>query len=264
MPQLIEVPGMGQVEFPDDMSDEDIVSAIKANSSPAPAAPTAAPQPAAVAPAPLPTMEPVQTPVKAAPVAATPPTMEPVAPVAATPPTMAPEVAPTAPKKSSGWNPPKLNDPDPWNRLQPKDLRKSIFSTLTEGNRMEPEDLRNIADSSKGGLGEATAAAKTAGGYFAKGLGKILGLPFNAVFGLRSPDDGRLENPQEGVLAAMDQGASLLTAQKGAKAQYGYKECMARGVTKANKKACGEAYMAIDHVCTRKSKNMAPRGEVGG
>jgi hypothetical protein len=53
-------------------------------------------------------------------------------------------------------------------------------------------------------------------------------------------------------------------AGQGAKAQYGYKECMARGVTKANKKACGEAYMAIDHVCTRKSKNMAPRGEVGG
>ena len=32
MPQIIEVPGMGQVEFPDGMTDEQIVSAIRANS----------------------------------------------------------------------------------------------------------------------------------------------------------------------------------------------------------------------------------------
>lgn len=34
MPQIIEVPGYGQVEFPDGMSDEDIVKAIKANTEP--------------------------------------------------------------------------------------------------------------------------------------------------------------------------------------------------------------------------------------
>lgn len=32
MPQVIEVPGVGEVEFPDDMTDEQIVSVIKANS----------------------------------------------------------------------------------------------------------------------------------------------------------------------------------------------------------------------------------------
>jgi hypothetical protein len=31
MPQIIEVPNFGEVEFPDDMSDEDIASAIKKN-----------------------------------------------------------------------------------------------------------------------------------------------------------------------------------------------------------------------------------------
>lgn len=35
MPQIIEVPGMGEVEFPDDMSDDQIASAIKANVKPA-------------------------------------------------------------------------------------------------------------------------------------------------------------------------------------------------------------------------------------
>lgn len=35
MPQTIEVPGIGSVEFPDDMSDDQIASAIKANMSPA-------------------------------------------------------------------------------------------------------------------------------------------------------------------------------------------------------------------------------------
>lgn len=40
MTQVIEVPGMGEVEFPDDMSDDAIASAIKANMQPAaPAAP---------------------------------------------------------------------------------------------------------------------------------------------------------------------------------------------------------------------------------
>lgn len=40
MTQIIEVPGMGDVEFPDDMSDDDIATAIKAQSSAAqPAAP---------------------------------------------------------------------------------------------------------------------------------------------------------------------------------------------------------------------------------
>lgn len=40
MPQIIEVPGFGPVEFPDGMSDEDIVAAIRANS----AAPSKGPQ----------------------------------------------------------------------------------------------------------------------------------------------------------------------------------------------------------------------------
>jgi hypothetical protein len=35
MPQIIEVPGMGEVEFPDGMSDDQIASAIKANMQPA-------------------------------------------------------------------------------------------------------------------------------------------------------------------------------------------------------------------------------------
>lgn len=35
MPQIIDVPGMGQVEFPDGMTDDQIVSAIKASSLPA-------------------------------------------------------------------------------------------------------------------------------------------------------------------------------------------------------------------------------------
>lgn len=44
MPQIIEVPGHGQVEFPDGMSDEDIVAAIQKNSAPAaPAAPAERP-----------------------------------------------------------------------------------------------------------------------------------------------------------------------------------------------------------------------------
>ena len=34
MPQLIEVPGMGQVEFPDGMSDAQITSAIQKNMQP--------------------------------------------------------------------------------------------------------------------------------------------------------------------------------------------------------------------------------------
>lgn len=34
MPQIIDVPGMGQVEFPDGMTDDQIVSAIKASASP--------------------------------------------------------------------------------------------------------------------------------------------------------------------------------------------------------------------------------------
>lgn len=34
-PQIVEVPGIGQVEFPEGMSDEDIAAAIKKNSSPA-------------------------------------------------------------------------------------------------------------------------------------------------------------------------------------------------------------------------------------
>jgi len=39
MPQIVEVPGMGDVEFPDDMSDEQIASAIKANMAPVQPAP---------------------------------------------------------------------------------------------------------------------------------------------------------------------------------------------------------------------------------
>lgn len=47
MPQVVEVPGMGDVEFPDGMSDEDIAAAIKKNlASAAPPAPTG-PQPTA-------------------------------------------------------------------------------------------------------------------------------------------------------------------------------------------------------------------------
>jgi hypothetical protein len=42
MPQVVEVPGMGDVEFPDDMSDEQIASAIRANTRPA--APQGLPQ----------------------------------------------------------------------------------------------------------------------------------------------------------------------------------------------------------------------------
>lgn len=43
MTQVIEVPGMGEVEFPDDMSDDAIASAIKANMQSAPVAPPATP-----------------------------------------------------------------------------------------------------------------------------------------------------------------------------------------------------------------------------
>jgi hypothetical protein len=46
MPQQIEVPGMGVVEFPDGMSDDQIAAAIKQN-MPATAAPAAQPQPSA-------------------------------------------------------------------------------------------------------------------------------------------------------------------------------------------------------------------------
>jgi hypothetical protein len=31
MPQVVEVPGMGDVEFPDDMSDDQIAAAIQKN-----------------------------------------------------------------------------------------------------------------------------------------------------------------------------------------------------------------------------------------
>lgn len=42
MAKIIEVPGMGQVEFPDDMSDDQITSAIQANMSPTPTPQSAA------------------------------------------------------------------------------------------------------------------------------------------------------------------------------------------------------------------------------
>lgn len=51
---------------------------------------------------------------------------------------------------------------------------------------------------------------------------------------------------------------------QGAKSNYGYKQCMDRGVTKTNKKACGNAYMAIDQLCTRKAKDALTQGGVGG
>lgn len=43
MPQIIEVPSIGPVEFPDDMSDDQIASAIQANMSPTPTPQAAAP-----------------------------------------------------------------------------------------------------------------------------------------------------------------------------------------------------------------------------
>lgn len=157
-----------------------------------------APQPAPVIPAPLPKMEPGAT---------------------------APQALPPVAKKEGNWNPAKLTDPDPFNRLQPSQLRRDIFSTLTQDNRMEPQDLRNIADPDKGGLGEASAAVKTAKGYWAKGFEEIAGLlnKGNSLVlrGLKLlPGDGRVANPDEGALVGMDQGTSLLTAQKGAKLEY--------------------------------------------
>lgn len=53
MPQIVEVPGIGQVEFPDGMTDEQIVSAIKAN-EPAKQKPPSTARPAPIQRAPKP------------------------------------------------------------------------------------------------------------------------------------------------------------------------------------------------------------------